>query len=323
VTRGVSVAVPVYNSAATLEQLVAEIDAALGASVPYEVILVDDGSTDDTWTVIEDLATRHPQVRGLRLAVNGGGQCATYCGIQAATYDKIVTLDDDLQHPPAAIPTMLAALVDGVEVVYALPDRDRHHVARRLAARIVKPIVEHVFGVRNVMRASSFRLLRAELRDRLPQTPGPVVSIDGSLAHATRAVATVPVVHRPRAHGRSNYTPTKLVGYPMAVIASGSRSPLLFATVSGAICLIAGALGAIAVAVAMAVGASLGPAPWLLAAFGAVVAGLILLALGILGELAARVLLRTGGSPAYVVQERTGPQDAPRLPAASGTSERA
>ena len=119
---GISVVVPVYNSAEMLPDLARRLEPVLSATGrSFELILVNDGSKDDSWKVIGRLASEKPWVRGLGMMRNYGQHNALLAGIRAATYDLTVTMDDDLQHPPEELPKLLAAMTDDVDVVYAPP----------------------------------------------------------------------------------------------------------------------------------------------------------------------------------------------------------
>src|SRR5439155_18579203 len=135
--RLLSVVTPVYNSEAS----VAELCRGLGAVLPrvatqYEIILVNDGSRDRSWEVISELSSHSPTVRGLNLMRNYGQHNALLCGIRAAKYELIVTMDDDLQHPPEEIPRLLARLEEGFDVVYGAPKAEQNGLMREIAAHI-------------------------------------------------------------------------------------------------------------------------------------------------------------------------------------------
>jgi hypothetical protein len=301
----ISVVVPVYNSESTLRDLVDGIAAALEDET-YEVLLVDDASADGSWREVQKLASEVPEVTGVRLARNVGEQNAVLCGISRAGNDTIVTIDDDLQQPPAAIPELLSCLSDeGHDLVYGVAARYEHGVGRQVAAAVTKRLLEHVFRVPGASSVTSFRAFRARLRDPFPSSPGPLCSVDALLSASTTKIGHVEVDHVARRSGRSQYTPAKLVAHTMSAIVGGSASPLLFATVAGLLCLVAAAAGVVAVAVDRIVGGSAVAAEWLLVSVAAGLFGLVLVALGILGEYAARILLRVGGYPAFVVAEST------------------
>lgn len=143
----VSVVVPVHNGAASIEGLVARLLATLdGLGAAYEIVLVNDGSRDDSWPCIVGLSERHGAVRGIDLMRNYGQHNALLCGIRAARYDVVVTLDDDLQNPPEEIPRLLAALAEGRDVVYGTPRREQHGLLRDLASRITKLVLQGSIG---------------------------------------------------------------------------------------------------------------------------------------------------------------------------------
>src|SRR5689334_17904619 len=118
----VSVVVPCYRSEQSLDELVQRLCAALEpVTTAFEVVLVDDDSPDASWAAIEALAAGDDRVRGVRLSRNYGQHNALLAGIRGAAYDVIVTIDDDLQHRPEEIPTLLNALTDDVDLVYGYP----------------------------------------------------------------------------------------------------------------------------------------------------------------------------------------------------------
>src|SRR5215469_6920976 len=116
---GISIVIPVYRSESILPELGRRLDKVLSATTrDYEVVLVNDCSPDDSWNVICQMAQEHSWIRAINLMRNYGQHNALLCGIRAARYDVIVTMDDDLQHPPEEIPKLLAALDEGYDVVY-------------------------------------------------------------------------------------------------------------------------------------------------------------------------------------------------------------
>src|SRR5215471_16888871 len=131
---GLSVVIPVYNSETILPELVPKLLAVLAdVGRRFEVVLVNDGSGDQSWHVIEALVLQHGVVRGINLMRNYGQHNALLCGIRAVRYDVIVTMDDDLQHPPEEIPQLLAKLAEGYDVVYGTPAQEQHGFWRNLA----------------------------------------------------------------------------------------------------------------------------------------------------------------------------------------------
>src|SRR5579864_3453121 len=202
----VSVVVPVHNGAAALPELVARLRAVLAARGPdAEIVLVNDGSRDASWQAIAELAAGPgpPRVRGIDLRRNYGQHNALLCGIRAAAGAVVVTMDDDLQHPPEEIPKLLAALGEEVDVVYGTPLAESHGLLRVAASRATKLVLEGAMGAAIARRVSAFRAFRTELRHAFEQYGNPYVSIDVLLTWATTRFAAVPVRHEPRRSGRS------------------------------------------------------------------------------------------------------------------------
>ena len=137
--EGISVVVPVFNSEGTLTQLAVLLEEVLcSCTRRFELILVNDCSRDNSWKVICDLSDQFDWVRGINLMRNYGQHNALLCGIRAAAYDTIVTIDDDLQNPPGEIPRLLSVLQQGYDVVYGYPEKQQHGLLRDLASEITK-----------------------------------------------------------------------------------------------------------------------------------------------------------------------------------------
>src|ERR1044072_3813368 len=135
----ISVVTPVYNGEASIAELCRRLSEVLPQiAAEYEIILVNDGSRDRSWDVISELSSRFVTVRGLNLMRNYGQHNALLCGIRAAKFDVIVTMDDDLQQPPEEIPRLLARLEEGFDVVYGVPTAEYNGLMRALASRITR-----------------------------------------------------------------------------------------------------------------------------------------------------------------------------------------
>src|SRR5437867_3646252 len=210
--RSISVVTPVYNGEASIAELCRRLGEVLPrVATEHEIILVNDGSRDRSWDVISELSSRLPTVRGLNLMRNYGQHNALLCGIRAAKYEVIVTLDDDLEHPPEEIPRLLARLDEGFDVVYATPESEHHGFWRAVASRITRFALRSAAGAEVAKNVSAFRAFRTQLRDAFADYQAPFVSIDVLLTWATNRFAAVRVVFEPRHAGSSNYTFAKLV----------------------------------------------------------------------------------------------------------------
>src|SRR5215475_4740439 len=146
-TQSLSIVVPVYRSRETLPKLHARLVEALQKiGAPFEIILVEDCGGDGSWDVIKQLAARDARLRGIKLSRNYGQHNALLCGIRAARHDVIVTLDDDLQHPPDQIGLLLAELAKGYDVVYGVAQAEQHGVLRNSASRFSKLALQSAIG---------------------------------------------------------------------------------------------------------------------------------------------------------------------------------
>ena len=303
---GISVVVPVYNSERSLPTLVQRLRAVLdGNRDGYELILVNDGSRDRSWEAISRLAADHPSVRGIDLMRNYGQHNALLCGIRAAVHDVVVTLDDDLQHPPEEIPRLLAKLAEGNDVVYGTPARDRHDVLRRVASWATKLALQSVMSVEVARKVSAFRAFRLGVRDAFAEYRGPFVSIDVLLTWGTARFAAVPVRHDDRAVGPSNYTVRRLMAHALNMMTGFSTVPLQLASLIGFAFTLFG-FGVLLYVLGRYVvqGGSVPGFPFL-ASIIAIFSGAQLFALGIIGEYLARIHFRMMDRPAYAVRVST------------------
>jgi glycosyltransferase involved in cell wall biosynthesis len=305
----VSVVVPVYNGAAALPELVARLATVLAHRAPHsEIVLVNDGSRDASWQVILELAARDPRVRGIDLMRNYGQHNALLCGIRAAAGAVVVTMDDDLQHPPEEIPKLLDALEAGagdVDVVYGAPLAERHGLLRNLASRATKLVLEGTMGAAVARRVSAFRAFRAELRQGFAHYGNPYVSIDVLLTWATTRFAVVPVRHDERRSGASNYTFRMLVRHALNMVTGFSVGPLQLASLVGFASTLLGLLVlAYVVGRYLIQGTSVPGFPFL-ASVIAIFSGAQLFTLGIIGEYLARMHFRLMSRPVYSVRRVT------------------
>jgi len=304
----VSVVVPVYNAEQTLaelcERLVAVLERCAG---DFEVILVNDGSRDASWGRIDEIARRSNRIRGIDLMRNYGQHNALLCGIRASRHPVVVTLDDDLQNPPEAIPLLLARLGEDVDVVYGRPAEEQHGFWRDRASQITKLVLQASMGAEVARQISSFRAFRTQLRDAFAGYGGAFVSVDVLLTWATSRFAAVRVEHAPRRVGASNYTVQQLVRHALNLVTGFSTVPLQLASMIGFLFTLFGLVVlAFAVGRTLLFGVSV-PGFAFLASIIAVFSGAQLFAMGIIGEYLSRIHVRAMDRPVYAVRTQTAP----------------
>ncbi len=302
----ISVVIPCYQSATTLPKLV---DRLLATSDPaadeYQVILVVDGSPDNTWDVARGLAHQHQQVEAIHLSRNYGQHNAILAGIRAAKFDTIVTMDDDLQHPPEEVAALVAALTPDLDLVYGTPFEEEHGFFRSFASRSVKSIMARGLGIKSAKDISAFRVFRTHLRDGLVGMDGPHASVDVALSWATTRVDSLQVHMDERAEGKSNYSFRMLLRHAVNMLLGYSTAPLRLVGYLGLVC---GAIGTILLAAVLwkyFTGDTTVAGFTTLASMIAVFSGAQMIAIGVLGEYLARVHSQNMGKPTYVVREST------------------
>jgi len=300
---GISVVVPVYNSAGTLNDLVKRLRAALNATGRgYEAVLVNDGSADQSWETIEKLCHENPWVRGIDLMRNSGQENALLCGIRAARYDVTATIDDDLQNPPEEIERLAGMLGEGYDVVYGTPEREQHGLWRDAASIITKFVMRHLMGVHHAREVTAFKVFRTELRGAFAHYRNPYVSIDLLLTWGTDRFGALTVRHDRRAVGQSHFTLRKLVRHAITMITGFSVVPLRLASLMGFAFSLLGLGVLVYVVVEYLVRGSPVPGFPFLAAIIAIFSGAQMLALGIIGEYLARVHMHSLGREPYAVR---------------------
>lgn len=309
---GISVVVPVYNSAESLDELVSRLEPVLQSHGGYEIILLNDGSRDSSWQTVTSLAAGHPHVRGINMMRNYGQHNALLCGIRTARFATLLTIDDDLQHSPEDIPKLLAKLHEGYDVVYGSPLHEPHGLWRGLASRITKLALASAMGEQTARHVSAFRVFRTDLRRAFQQYSNSYVSIDVLLTWGTTRFAAVAVPHLERKHGQSNYTFRKLVTHALNMLTGFSTLPLQAAGVTGIVLAIFGFLLLIyVVGRYLLFGTSVPGFPFLASTI-AIFSGAQMLALGIIGEYLARIHSRSMERPTYTVAVELPAKDEPQ-----------
>ena len=207
-----SVVIPVFNEAQSLDPLHRRLTQTLEkVGRPYEVIFVDDGSRDESAGVLRALRARDAAVRMIRFNRNYGQHAAVFAGMERARGEVIVTLDADLQNPPEEIPRLLAALVDGVDVVGGRRVSRRDPWARRTASWLVNRATSAAVGVRLSDYGCTLRAYRRSVIDRILACPGVPRYIPVLAAALASSMREIPVDHSAREHGRSRYGPMRLL----------------------------------------------------------------------------------------------------------------
>ena len=229
-----SVVIPVFNS----ENVVGDtIDACheffSRRSMSFELVLVNDGSRDGSWPVLLSRARAYPEVTAINLLRNYGQHTAVLCGLQYSRGSWLITLDDDLQNPPAEIDRLIAAAEGGHDLVFGVPRHKRHTLFRRWGSAFVRQVNRRVFDMPPDVAPTNFRLMKREVADRILAHRTHAPYINGlALLYAFDPVS-VPVEHEPRRTGRSNYGPLQIAEVVGRILFNYSSYPLRVVSVFG------------------------------------------------------------------------------------------
>ncbi|MGC1550848.1 MAG: glycosyltransferase family 2 protein [Rhodanobacter sp.] len=304
----VSIVVPVYGGSSALAKLCRRLAATMqSAGLRHEVILVDDRGQTETWGRICAVANQDPHVTGLRLSRNFGQHAATICGIAHAHGKWIVTMDDDLEHPPEAIPALLAAGDEDHPLVYGVFEKRTHAAYRNWSSELMRRMLKRAFPDLNEDYCS-FRAIHTPLAKRLDRFGLNRPYIDGMLSWLTASAATVSVPHEQRQHGESAYTLRKLVSHAANIFVTFSTLPLRIATYSGASLAVLSFLYLLYVVYGRLSGSITDPGYASLMSVVLFACGIQLLILGVVGEYIGRLMGATFRRPVYAIDNQVGGQ---------------
>jgi glycosyltransferase involved in cell wall biosynthesis len=306
--KSISVVVPVYNAQDTLLELADRLHRVLnGLDRDSEIVFVNDGSADESWKCILEIAKKYDDIVGINFTRNFGQHNALLAGIRRARHAVIVTLDDDLQNPPEEIPRLLEELDrHRLDVVYGVSTELGHDAWRNAASLVTKWALRTFMGAETARRVTAFRAFRASVRDAFRDYRGAFVSIDVLLTWGTTRFGSVNVQHNARERGNSNYTFRMLLTHALNMVTGFSTLPLQIASYIGFTFTVFG-LGVLAFVVGKYIwlGTSVPGFPFL-ASIVSIFAGAQLFALGIIGEYLARMYFRIIDKPSYSVRAEVG-----------------
>jgi len=295
--EGLSVIIPACNEDAALPGVLPELlDFMAAFGHPHEIILVDDGSTDNSWRIIESFAQTNPHVRGIALERQHGQHTATIEGVRAARYATSITMDADGQHPVSALPALIRALAEGYDVAYGFCTIRRHGPVKAPSLMLADAVLWLTRLFPGAMKLSSFRVFRTGLRDYFAGAPHPYVNLDAQLRRAGRRLRYLPVAFKPRLAGQSHYNWSKRYMNITNLVTSHSLRPIR----------LIGALSVASTITGIVLMVTSTTNPWWLTGVFSFLAGLILFAVSLVGEYAGRSYLVTTQSYSVDTRADTG-----------------
>lgn len=307
-SASVSILIPVYKNEGGLDELVKRIGTSMANSAyagNFELILVDDCSPDNSWEVIQRLAKEHAFVQGATLSRNFGQHNAIMAGLNLVSGQYVVLMDDDLQHPPEAIPNMVQELVAGADVCYTRY-ANRQHAAWKIAgSRFNDLMASWLLSKPKGLYLSSFKALKRGMVDQIRSHEGPFAYLDGLILDITRRIATVEIQHGTRAYGEGNYSFKKSISLWLRMVTGTSIVPLRMVTLMGALIALLGFFGAVFIVISnyLYPAESKGWASIIVTIL--LVSGFQTLFIGVLGEYLGRIHLRLNNKPQYLFRYTT------------------
>jgi undecaprenyl-phosphate 4-deoxy-4-formamido-L-arabinose transferase len=313
--QSVDVVIPVYNEEATLPTLFTRLEKELPqAQRPWKVILVDDGSRDESWKLLEEKANADDRFVAIRLARNFGQHAAVLAGLSASRADATVTMDADLQTPPSEMGKLISKLEEGYDVAGGWRQARHDTFRRKFFSRIMNRLVSRATGINLKDYGCMFRAYRRRVVEKMAESGG-IASYVPSLAHNfTDRIAEVPVEHTDRFEGRSRYSFLKLVNLLIDLLTSSSMFPL---RVLSGIGIVLASLGGLAAVTLLTLRIAFGPewaAEGVFTLFAVLFffVGAQFLAFGLLGEYIGRIYNEVRSRPRFVVRTTVGSAEGER-----------
>lgn len=297
-----SVVVPVFRGTKSLyiviEKLLTQRQFELS-----EIVFVFDCGTIEAWQTIKNIAKKNPLVKGIKLSRNYGQHNATICGFQFATGDFIITMDEDLQHNPDLIPTLIAKQIQkDSDLVYGLFKELNHSTLRNITSVLMKKLLR--WGIPELHPDyTSFRLIRSEVAKQTLEMRNSYTFLDGYLTWITQNVSSVEIKHEESKEGESSYTIKKLIEHSINIFVTFSNLPIrLLTTFSLPLFLFSFSYAIYIVISALTISTYDAGFPTVVALLGFGF-GFVLLGLGIIGEYIQRINLKTTNRPNYIIRE--------------------
>lgn len=304
----ISVVIPVFNEEDNLQELGERLIRTLTAmGRPFEIIFVDDGSTDGSWQLLTDLNRHYPQnIRALQFHRNFGQHQAIFAGFQAARGQVMVTLDADLQNPPEEIPRLVAKLDEGYDTVGGWRENRQDSIFRRLPSQLVNYVMSRVTGVKLRDYGCMLRAYRRSVVDSINQCQESSSFIPALANLFAQRVAEIPVGHAERERGTSKYGIIKLLRLNFDLMTGFSNLPIHLVGFMGVTIAFLGLLfGFMLIIRRIFVGPEV-EGVFTLFAILFVFVGLNTLGLALIGEYVGRIYREVRGRPRFVVRQTLG-----------------
>ena len=304
-TNSLSVAIPIYNDQEVIDELLRRLTAVLESIVSeYEIILVDDGSRDRSWQVMQEERAQREYLRIARLSRNFGQQNAIAAGLSLTTKDLIVLMDSDLQDRPEDIPVLIDALLADPEASMAIAQWEERKDSRLKIAvsRLFQRVSNRITDIHTMPRLGIFRVMKKSVVEELRRFPEKTATAVSLLYFIGSKYVAVPLKRDARFAGKSGYNLGKMLNLTFARIFSFSMFPIRMVTYLGALLCVGSMIGAVALIIYKLMGNVL--TGWTsMMVLMLFLFGLNFAFLGILGEYIGRIFLETKQRPNYIIEQ--------------------
>lgn len=298
----VSIIIPAYRSANILGETLDQVMKSMEGR-DYEVLVVNDGSPDDTWSVAKKYASEHAPIRAIDLLNNYGQHTAVLCGMANARGRYHVTMDDDLQNPPSELPKLIAKIEEGYDLVFAKFEKKKHASYRRLGSRLIGYLNKKIFNKPDDITLTNFRIFTSDVSKRSLAYKTNYPYIPGLLLMHSSRIANVLTEHHARKEGSSNYGIWQILKLMSRLLFNYSSYPLRVVSGLGiVISILSFVAGVVYVLKALITGVSV-PGWTTLVVLLSFLSGFILVILGIMGEYLARIMKQIASDEPFQIRE--------------------
>jgi polyisoprenyl-phosphate glycosyltransferase len=308
-----SVIIPVYNGAFSIAKLVERISNEL-SDISFEIILVNDGSKDDSENICEGLAYYDSRINFISLRKNFGEHNAVLCGLNQVKGEYSIIIDDDFQNPPSEIRKLYANIVSGCyDVVYSKYEVKHHGLLRNLGSKFHNAMATYILEKPSNLYLSSFKIIKKDIVNEIIQYRGPYPYIDGLILQATNNIGVSVAEHQKRENGKSNYTFKKLVSLYLNMFINHSLKPVRLFMLLGVIFFLIGVISTGVIFVNYTLN-NVTYSSWVyFSLLLETMSGLQLLCIGIVGEYMIKRITSLGGYPQYVIKSTVVAQKKKRV----------
>ena len=302
----ISIVIPVYNSAETIDLLCELLLNELSSTFRLQIVLVNDGSTDNSANVCRELHEQHPEnIDCILLARNFGEHNAVMAGLNHAQGDYCVIMDDDLQNPPAGVLRLIQEAQKGYDVVYVRYDHKAHHFLRNFFSYLHNRMAVYALDKPANLYLSSFKIISRLVVQEAIHYTGPDPYIDAIILRTTRNIGVVPVQHYARKNGASGYTLVKLISLWGNMIVSFSLYPLRLIGALGLFMVLAGIVYQVYSLVAWALPQIQNPSEYQsLTANMWFFRGITMFSISVIGEYIGRIYMHLNHTPQFIIQKK-------------------